>query len=93
MVFALMCLTFLCAMLFMLQDDGKWMVKCGVAAILLNLGLLFGGIFGDPGVKPATYLHYTKNWFSGGKELFGSDDEEEVEETQAEQADEESVSS
>lgn len=57
------------------------MVNTSIAAITLNLFFLFGGIFGDPGVKPATYLHYTKNWFTNGKELYtNSDDEESGEE-------------
>ena len=35
------------------------------------------GILGDPGIKKETYLHYTKIWFSGGKELFTEDSDDE----------------
>lgn len=66
-MFVLMVLAFMIAMIFMLDDKTQWMKKFFVASIIFNLSLLFGGIFGDPGVKPATYLHYTKLWFSGGK--------------------------
>jgi hypothetical protein len=30
-------------------------------SIIFNLGLLFGGIFGDPGVKDSIYLKYSKD--------------------------------
>ena len=61
----------------MISKDNIWAYRVGFAAIAINLGCLFGGIFGDPGVKPETYLHYTKNWFSGDKDLYqnSSDDE------------------
>ena len=44
--------------------------------------MLLLGVFGDPGIKKETYLHYTKNWFSDGKDLYtqdSSDSEEKVE--------------
>lgn len=47
--------------------------------MILNLYLLFGGICGDPGVKKETYLHYSKKWHSGDKELYTHDSEEENE--------------
>ena len=75
----MMVMTFMLAMLFMVKDEGNWMYKVGGTAIAFNLFLLFGGICGDPGVKSQTYLHYTKNWYSGGKDLFkeGEDSSEE----------------
>jgi hypothetical protein len=45
--------------------------------IALNVFLLLGGILGDPGIKKETYLHYTKAWFSGGKELYTQDSDDE----------------
>ena len=48
-----------------------------ICGVLLNLLLLFGGICGDPGVKKETYLHYTKAWFSEGKEVFTQDSDDE----------------
>lgn len=86
MMFAFMCLTFLIAMLINLSDKSGWMMKVSIAMIAINLMALFGGIFGDPGVKAETYLHYTKNWFSGGKDLFNNTSDEE-----SEQVDEEAV--
>lgn len=58
------------------------MRKTAGSFVALNLFLLFGGILGDPGVKPATYLHYTKNWYSGGKDLYKSDSSDESSESQ-----------
>lgn len=52
----------------------------GAAAIVINLLLLFYGILGDPGVKPQTYVHYSKNWYSNGKFSYTSDDSDSNEE-------------
>ena len=52
----------------------------GGAAILINLFLLLYGIFGDPGVKPETYVHYSKNWYSNGKFSYTSDSDSNDEE-------------
>ena len=73
LIFAGMVLAFLVGMMMVLKDENGWMTKCAIFSIGLNLYLLFGGILGDPGVKPATYLHYTKNWYTGGKDLYTSD--------------------
>ena len=73
----MMVLVFLLAMLFMISDANVWCYRVGYCSIALNLGLLFGGIFGDPGVKPETYLLYTKSWFSGGKDEGNSSDDSE----------------
>lgn len=81
LVFSFMVLAFMIAMICMLEDKGEWMRKAAGSCIAINLFLLFGGILGDPGVKPATYLHYTKNWFSGGKDLYKSDSDDESSES------------
>lgn len=76
----------------MLEDTSGVMKKIGYSAIAINLYLLFGGILGDPGVKSVTYLHYSKNWFSEGKDLYTSDEEESSNEEKKEQNDLESSS-
>ena len=80
LAFAGMVLAFMVGMIFMLKDEGHWMKNAGFTLVAINLYLLFGGILGDPGVKAETYLHYTKNWFSGGKELYTSDSDSNTEE-------------
>jgi hypothetical protein len=75
--FASMVLCFMIAMMYMIEDTAGYMRKVAGTCILFNLLLLLGGIFGDPGVKPETYLHYTKNWFSGGKDLYDTDSSDE----------------
>ena len=44
----------------MLSDPAGTLRPIAALTICLNLALLFGGICGDPGVKPSTYLHYSK---------------------------------
>ena len=68
LVFAFMIVAFLVAMNMMMEDESGWLKLISALAIFSNLALLFGGILGDPGVKPETYLHYTKSWYSGGKD-------------------------
>jgi hypothetical protein len=45
------------------------------ASICFNLFLLFGGILGDPGVKPKTYLHYCKMKYQEDGDVTSSDEE------------------
>ena len=60
LVFAGVCLGYLLFMVSMLSDAGGTLRPIAAVAICLNLALLFGGICGDPGVKPSIYLHYSK---------------------------------
>jgi len=75
--FAAMCGVFMGFMISMFSKSPH--LQCiAICGVLVNLALLFGGICGDPGIKKETYLHYTKAWFSEGKEVFtqdSSDDE------------------
>ena len=80
-------------MMFMIEDQGNWMRKVAGTCIGINMGLLLWGIFGDPGVKPATYLHYSKNWFSSGKDLYTSDSDELESNTETTNSDEEDTDS
>jgi len=64
-------------MLAMIQDSKKLYFVAG-AAICCNLLLLFGGICGDPGVKPKTYLHYSKMKYQNDGEATSSDEEASV---------------
>ena len=83
-----MVMVFLLAMLFMISEESVWSHRIEYAAIFINLSLLFGGICWDPGVKPETYLHYTKIWYSGGKDLYqNSSDSESAEPEQSSEAD------
>lgn len=75
--FAGMVLCFMVAMMFMIEDKAGWMRYVSGVLIFTNLALLICGILGDPGVKQETYTHYTKNWFSGGKDLYSTDSDEE----------------
>jgi hypothetical protein len=72
MVFAAMCLAFLIAMLSVISSNSTyyWIAVCSIS---VNLILLFGGIFGDPGVRDSTYLHYSKIWYQEGKNIFDED--------------------
>ena len=74
MVFAAICLGYLCFMLAMIQDSKRLLLVAG-ASICCNLLLLFGGICGDPGVKPKTYLHYSKMKYQNDGEATSSDEE------------------
>ena len=47
-----------------------------IMCVAVNLILLFWGILGDPGISKATYLHYTKNWYSDGKDLYTQDSDD-----------------
>ena len=60
--------------MFQKSPNLQWIATCGV---VINILLLFGGICGDPGIKKETYLHYTKAWFSDGKEVFTQDSDDE----------------
>ena len=64
-------------MIAQISEEHKNLRYVAIGSIVINLYLLFGGICGDPGVKKETYLHYTKKWFSGDKELYTHDSEEE----------------
>ena len=39
---------------------------------------MFYTMLGDPGIKKETYLHYTKIWFSGGKDVFTEDSDDDT---------------
>lgn len=71
----MMVLAFLIGMMLMIETKGGWQQTLGGASIALNLFMLIFGIFGDPGVKPATYLHYSKNWYNGKMEYTSDSDE------------------
>ena len=57
----------------MIPPKYNWVYFGAILSLGLNLVLLVLGVFGDPGIKKETYLHYTKNWFSDGKDLFTQD--------------------
>jgi hypothetical protein len=74
--FAAMCGGFMGFMITMFRKSPylQWIAICSV---VVNILLLFGGICGDPGIKKETYLHYTKAWFSDGKDVFTHDSDDE----------------
>ena len=61
-------------MMYMIQNR-VWLIYVGAASIAINLMVLFGGICGDPGVKPKTYLHYAKMKYQADGDLTSSDEE------------------
>ena len=75
LVFAAICLGYLCFMLFMIKDS-HYLLAISVLSITANLFLLFGGILGDPGVKPKTYLHYCKMKYQQDGDLTSSDEDQ-----------------
>lgn len=75
--FAGMCGGFMGFMISQISDAHLTLKYIAIFSIVINLYLLFGGICGDPGIKKETYLHYTKKWNSGDKELYTHNSEEE----------------
>ena len=51
-------------MISMVSKDHYVLKQVAALCVAINIILLFWGILGDPGISKATYLHYTKNWFS-----------------------------
>lgn len=62
-------------MLTMIKDS-HYLLAISAISIITNLFLLFGGILGDPGVKPKTYLHYCKMKYQQEGDLTSSDEEQ-----------------
>ena len=56
-------------MLSLIYESNFNLALVSLALIVINLACLFGGIFGDPGVKEQTYLHYTKQKYGGKQEV------------------------
>jgi len=72
-----MCGGFMGFMISMVSKDHKLLQQTAIATVSLNVILLFWGILGDPGISKETYLHYTKNWYSDGKDLYTQDSDDE----------------
>jgi hypothetical protein len=68
LIFASICLGYLVFMIYMMQDPTGWCTFFSIIGIIINLGLLCGGIMGDPGVSPSTYLYYTKLKYAKSKD-------------------------
>ena len=73
LVVALLFLVILGLMIITISEHNLFLKNVAIFGCFFNLGLMFYAMLGDPGVKKETYLHYTKIWFSGGKDAFTED--------------------
>ena len=76
LVVAIMFLIILGVMIGTISDANIFLKYFCIGTCALNLSLMFYTMLGDPGIKKETYVHYTKIWFSGGKDLFTEDSDD-----------------